>query len=1098
MNLPRFALRRQAIVLAATAVAVLWGTLTFLTMPRREDPEFKIRTCIITASWPGATAEKVEQLVTDPIEKAASSIDEVDKVRSTSRTGYCTVYVDLDETVTDVDAIWDQVRAKVDTVLPSLPEGCSKPNVNSDFGDTAAMMLALYQVPPPDREADAESWRMTPRELEVEAERIKDEIERLDSVAGVALVGVRKEVIYLEVDSGRWSQLDMTLSRLRDLLAARNIVAPGGIIETERGRFGVLPTGELNAVEDIEGIIVARDESGLPVYLRDLGIRVVRDYEDPPRRLTRYRDPALGRSVECVVITFTMKAGRNIVVLGGEVRGLLDVLRATVIPAGLEVAVLSDQPRIVDDKIREFTGNLGQAVLIVVGVAFFLIGLRVAIVIAAAIPLTMLASIGISRFFGIQLEQMSIASLIIALGLLVDNAIEVVDTVLHLMHKGYSRFRAAAEGAGQIAFPILIATLTTVAAFLPMLTIPGNSGEYIRSLPVVLSVTLLVSWLLAMTFTTLTTYWLVRPPKEGRSGASPAGLLCSALRRLLVRRGTADAAPTSAGSGIYPALAGFCLRRKLPVIGIALLLFVGAVGLLATGQVGTQFFPGALRDQFLVDIHLPEGTPIHVTEEVCAEVEGIIQEKSPAEVEGRSVERLSSLISFVGEGAPRFYLSLSPEPPASGFAQILVNTTDPWVVEGYIEDIRRTAAERIPGARVLPVKLSMGPPIQYPVTLRIQGDDEATLRGIADRVNDVLRATPGTYDVHDSWGAPGYQVLVETDEEKAKRAGVTNAAIAQSLNAFFSGHYLTTYREGDHQVPAYLRLPVGERTTLEGIDSLYVEGVGGRVPLNAVARIEPTWVTAKIERHEKVRTIEARARIAEGLLSNTVLAEALPRIEEIRKELPPGYRIELGGEKEKTEETAGHMAFSFQITILLIVMCLVVKYNAFSKPILILVTLPLATIGSFLGLWITGQPLGFMSQLGLLSLAGVVVNIAIVLIEFVEKAIEENLEKGEGVAAPGERSFSGLTREAFRECVIRGSRVRITPIFLTTLTTVGGLIPLALHGGPLWEPMAVTIIFGLLLSTVLALLVLPAMICLLVEVFRVNLVPRAPEEEAVS
>jgi len=1081
VNLPRFSLKHPAIVVAATAIVVLWGLVAFFTAPRREDPEFQIRSCVILTSWPGATAEKIEQLITDPIEKSVDALDEVEKVTSVSRVGLSAVFVFLEQNIKTVDETWDKVRARVARVRGRLPQGCSEPLVDTEYGDTAAMVLAVHQKPlEPGRQIER---HYTPREMEVIAKRLRDELKLLEPVAKVDLYGVQQEAIYLETDMGRWSQLQLTTNELRTLLEQRNIVAPGGTIETELGRFGIRPTGELAAVRNLERVIVGAHEYRSPTYLKDLDIQVSRRYQEPSTLLTRFGTPDVDAS--CIVVSFTMKKGENIVELGRLVRSRLEELKQTLLPRDIEVTVVGDQPAAVALCVNDFVDNLWQAIVIVILVAFLLIGLRIALVMAATIPIVMVATIGVVRFFDVQLEQISIASLIIALGMLVDNAIEVGDNVHRLLEEGLGRFEAAVEGARQIAFPVLIATLTTVAAFLPMVMIPGEEGEYCFSLPVVVSTALILSWIVAMSTTTLMAYWMLRPSGKHGQAASPLSSLVAALKRLLGRRSAAE----SRGLGDrYAGVCAACLRHKGLTIGVTVALFIGSCTLLGTGLVGVQFFPMAYRDQFTVDVFLPEGVPIGHTNEVCMQVEKLLRELSPQGQDGERTERLTSMVSYVGQGGPRFYLNLNPEQQASNYAQIVVNTSNPDVVEGYVRDLRREARSRIPGARIVPRALDMGPGLESPIGVRLIGDDSRTLRRYAERLKDSLRGTTGTIDVHDTWGSLGYQMAVDVDEDKANLAGVTNAAIAQTMHAYFSGHHLTTYREGDHQVPVYLRLPRGQRTSLDAMRAVYVEGAFGKVPLDAVATVRTEWQPAKILRWKLHRMIEVRARVRDGLLASAVLKRAMPQIRQIEADLPPGYRIEIGGEHESVVKSQENQSKAFGVSLLFIIMCLVVQYNSLVKPLIILSTLPMAVTGAFLGLFITGQPLGFMAILGLMSLAGVVLNDAIVLIEFIGTAVKEKLSNKEDLAAEGERSYSGLTRDAFRACVVRAGRMRLLPISLTTLTTVGGLIPLALFGGPLWTGMAVVIIFGLLLATLLTLLVIPTVLTVFVEYFRVNLV----------
>jgi len=1094
VRLPGLAMRHRSIVLAATIIAATWGLAALFTAPRRDDPEITIRRCVITTSWPGATAQKVEQLITDPIEKAVDALDEVDRLTSVTTTGHSAIYVIVDDDVTDVDNVWDKVRAKVDTIRPDLPRGSTAPLVNSDFGDTAAMVLALYQLPCAKEGRPGDKY--TPRELEIYAEKVKDELNLLDEVAKVELQGQQREAIYLEVDPGAWSRTEMTIGDLRKVLEQRNIVAPGGTIDTAGARFGVKPSGELSALAEIERIIVGTHANRTPVYLKDLGITVSRRYEEPPGTIARFGSGDLPDSVEAVMISFTMKTGRNITALGEKVRGLIARAGATMLPADIRLGVVVDSPRSVNRAISHFTDNLWYAIVIVILVAFFLIGLRIAIIMSAAIPMVILASFGICRFFGVQLEQVAISSLIIALGMLVDNAIEVGDNVHRFLEAGHDRYTAAVEGSRQIAFPVLIATLTTVAAFLPMLTLGGDVGEYIFSLPIVVSTTLIVSWLLAMTMTTIMAYWLFRPRKDHGRMLSPlalllrgVGKLASQLRRKKVARGGGGGGGGGESWGIrlYVSVCRWCLGHKLITIGLAGAAFVAACSLVATGRIGSQYFPQGYRDQFVIDVWLPEGTPIARTSEVCREVEDILRRKSPGLVDGRRVQRLRTFASYVGQGAPRFYLALSPEPRASNYAQIVVNTHSPQTTADYLADVRDAARARIAGARIVARKLDMGPPVDSPIAIRLLGDDIPTLRAYGRKLAAVLRSADGASDVHDSWGLDGYQLDVDIDEDKASLAGVSNAAVAQTTNALFSGLHLTTYREGDHEVPIYFRLPSDQRHKLQAVGAVHPEGKHGKVPLDAIANVKPTRVPAKILRHKMNRNLEIRARVQDGWLPNAVLDSVMGRIDQIRRSLPHGYRIEIGGEQEEITKSRKGTAKAFGISILLIVFCLVVQYNSFVKPLIILLTLPMAAIGALFGLFITGRPMGFMANLGLLSLAGVVLNDTIVLIEFVTDLVRRKLREGDGLAGEGERSCSGLKREVFRECVTRGARMRILPIVLTTLTTVGGMLPLALAGGPLWEPMAIVIIFGLLMATMLTLIVLPSILTVFVEHFGVRL-----------
>ncbi len=1087
MKLPGFALRHRAIFIAVVFIGSMWGAISFKTMPRREDPEYTVRVCQVTTYWPGATAEDVEHLLTDELEEAIANLDEVYIIESRSLTGFSVIDVELEDEIRpdQVDNVWDKVRAKVAAADLPTDSGVETPYVNADYGDTAAMVLAIYQRPQlPLGDSDEPGRRKySHREMEIIADRFEDEVRLINDVGMLDLFGAQQETIYIETDVGTWSQLSLTSDELKQLLELRNIVAPGGSIDTKLVRFGVKPTGEFKADREINNLVVGTHGDLSPVYLSDLGLEVIRTYLDPPVLISRYLDPSLAGGADCIVLSFTMKAGRNVVKLGGEVRELIARAKRTWLPEDVEIAVVSDPPTAVTDKIDDFAGNLYQAVLIVVLVAFLLVGLRVAVVMAAAIPFVMLLSLGTMPFFGVELEQISIAALIIALGMLVDNAIEVCDNMLRLLEEGLSRFEAASQGAAQIGPPILIATLTTMAAFLPMLTVPGSSGEYIYSLPVVVSSTLMISWLTAMTMTTIMAYWMIRPAH----GKAPLWWLLGKAKTLVLRSKPSDKPKLDFGQ-IYQAAAMAAIRAKYVTIAIAFGAFVAACSLVATGLVGTQYFPAADRSQFVIDVDMPEGSPIGLTDEVCKELEQIILDQRNITIGGKEVDALENAVIYVGGGGPRFYLGENPKDPGANNGFVLVNTINRQVVDSYIKAIRAEARRLIPDARISPGKLDMGPPVDYPIQLRLSGLEIEELRGYTVQLKDIMEGVDGTWDVNDSWGRLSFQMFIDTDEDKAKLAGVTNASVAQTSNAFFTGHYLTTYREEDHRVPIYLRLPAAQRHSLADVNAIYVEGKYGKVPIDAVSSIHTDWVPGKIERRNLVRTVEINARVQEGKLANSILSAAMPEVNKLADTMPPGYYIEIGGQQEETTDSQEDMSKAFSISILVIIVLLVIQYNSLIKPIIILMSVPLAATGALFGLWITGNPLGFMANLGLLSLAGIVINSAIVLIEFVQDVIRQRVAAGEDLPGESERSYCGLTRREFRKCLVTGAQMRILPIMLTTLTTVGGLIPLALFGGPLFEPMAIAIIFGLLLATALTLLVIPALLALFVETFGLNLI----------
>jgi multidrug efflux pump subunit AcrB len=1081
-------------------VLMLWGTLAYLTMPRREDPEYVVRTCQVLTTWTGTPVEKVEELVTAPLENEINGLDGIRWVRSETTVGRSAIFVELERSTLggDVEQMWDKVRSRVERV--AMPEQGIVPQVIDDFGDTNIMVMALHQVPLPGETEIHPGQRYSPRDLEIYADILKDELKLLSGVAKVEIAGVQTEVIYLETDLGNWTNLSLKSNQLQQLLSQRNVIETGGSIDTDVGRFSVKPSGDIDAEREIQAIVagsLGAGSSRVPVSLDDMGIEVVRVYQDPPSAVTRYSDAA--GSAPCVVVAFSMKAGGNIVTICESARELLVRLKdeQKVLPPDLETSIVSDQSENVTRKIADFMNNVVGAIAIVVLVVFLMVGLRSAAVMAANIPLVIVGSLALIPLFGVQLEQISLAAMIIALGMLVDNAVQICDQTRRLQMEGKTPFRAALDGANELAFPIFIATGTTVAAFFPMLIgLQGSTKEYIYSLPVTITVVLLLSYVLAMTFCVLLAFKFIKPPKSADASLSPIAPLFRAISSRL-RKGP----PKPKGTSLYGKVILGALKAKwLVVVGSFVALF-GVMSL----PVGSEFFPQDIRDQLTIDVWLPEGSSIAQTDRVNERVEDIVRKLSPHE----GGERLRAMASISGKGMPRWYLGRSPESPKPYYGELVIRTTDGLLTDGYAQDIQRVVLEGddslgiepIAGARIIVRQLMMGPVVDAPIGLRIfgprQGENFAdidVMREQVEKLKGLFRDQPGTWDVYDTWGARSYQLDVDVDEDRANLAGVTNAGLARTLNAYFSGHRLTTYREGDHQVPVLLRLPPEERGSLDSLQSAYVEGMRGKVPLDSVATIEPRWDVAKIDRRFLQRVIEARARNMPGYRSNDIVLALVGSDEfaQWESELPPGYWWEIGGELFESNTTKPEMQFSFMISFLAIVMLLIIQYNGIVKPIIILTTLPLALIGAFGGLYVTGYPLGFMPQLGLLSLFGIVVNTAIIFLEFADSLIAAKAAEASAAGRTG--PIMGMTRDEFRGCLLKAGEVRLLPIAMTTLTTIGGLLPLALAGGPLWEAMAWLMIFGLLVATVLTLVVVPALYAIFVETFGVRPLPLKAEE----
>ena len=1104
MSLASFAVKYRPIVISLVLVSMVYGVFSFLTMPRREDPPFTIRVCVVSTSWPGAPATKVEELITDKVEQQVNKIEEVKTIRSTSLQGQSTVYVELNDDIkpSEIQNVWDKVRARVR--LAQMPTESVRPIVNDEFGDTSVLVLAVHQIPVHGRLEIRPQDSYTLRELEIFADEIEDALRLLPGVAKVEKFGVREEAIYIESDLGNWSQIELTTQTLERLAAERNIIEPGGQISTESGHYSVKPGGEFDAISEILriGSVVQSGDEENSVYLSDLGLRVVRSYEDPPRYICRYGD--LDQSVPAIALGITMKSGANIISIcescKKRVNDLIEFEQQ--LPADIAATPVSDQSENVSAKIDEVIVNMIQAIIIVIAVVFIVVGLRTSFVMAANIPIVIIATLGVITFFDVQLEQISLAALIISLGLLVDNAVQVCDQARTNQIAGMKPFRAAIEGANTLAIPMLVGTLTTMAAFLPMLiALDGGSAEYVYSLPVTVSTTLATSWILAMTFCVILAGFFIRVSESNRP-SSPVLYLGHRILGIF-RRQSKSSEPTKTRNGnliysLYRAAALPAVRFKWLTLLICLALIVLIMAL----PVSSEFFPEADRDQFAVKIQLPETATIQQTDQIAQQVESMIRKLSPI---GKT-QRLRAMRTMVGGGGSRWHLGWDPEPTKRNFAEILVRTTDSRYTNEFADRLR-TVCERgdpklgikpIVGARVVPLKLALGPPAD-PLVLRVIGNgfaDIKTLRKISGQLERIVNAQPETWNINNSWGINGYQIGVEINEDLATLSGVTNSQVARTLNSYYSGLKLTEFREGDHQIPIYFRLQPEDRTSISGLRESFVEGDRGKIPLSALAKFILSREPAKIQRRNMNRVIEVSARMEPNVTGNDVVNRVLKSKEfaELQASLPGGYWIEPGGSYAESAAASAKMGISFLISFLLIIFCLIIQYNGWAKPVIILGTLPMALAGAWLGLYLTDNALGFMPQLGILALFGIVLNTAIIFVEFADILIAE---KARQVKSDSVGPIAGLTREQFHECLIGAGQQRMLPIFLTTATTVGGLIPLALGGGPLWVGLAWCMIIGLLFTTMLTLFVVPAFYAILVETFRIRPIP-VPTDEQIA
>ncbi|MEW6658489.1 MAG: efflux RND transporter permease subunit [Thermodesulfobacteriota bacterium] len=866
-------------------------------------------------------------------------------------------------------------------------------------------------------------------------------LDKTPIVTKVSRSGVLNEEIWLEYSQERLASYGGNVNKLPDILQARNIAIPGGVVEVEGKQVTVVPSGEFTSEKEIGGVMVGATADQVPVYLRDL-VEVERAYESPPRFLNffSWRD-AQGqwRRSRAITLAVQMRAGEKIGEFGKAVHGALADLKK-ILPEDLIVARTSDQPQQVRENIDLFMKSLYEAIFLVVLVSWAgFWSWRSALLMSLSIPLTLAMTFGMMYLLGIDLQQVSIASLIIALGLLVDDPVVAGDAIKRELGGGQQPLVAAWLGPTKLATAIVYATITNIVAYLPFLMVGGDTGRFIYSLPVVMACSLVASRVVSMTFIPFLGYYLLRPPKT--------------LERPIHER------RQHGFLGMYYKFGRWVIAHRWR-------FFAGSLGFLALGAVAlmvlkTAFFPKDLSYLSYVDIWLPEDAPLSSTDETARQVEKVLQEvaanfgREQGGKDKKPREVLDCLTSFVGGGGPRFWFSLSPEAQQPNYAQIVIQVKDKHDTNYLVDPLQQAVLKAIPGARVDVRQLDTGTPIKYPVSIRISGEDARTLRDLAAEVAKLYRATPLAERIRDNWGSENLVARIKIDPDRANLAGVSNQDVAAASAVGMNGYQVGTLREGDKQIPIKARLVMGERARLADLGNLYVYSSQGsqKVPLGLISSLHYGMQTEKIERRQQFRNIEVSCYPAPGVLASQVLHAVWLGLAKFAQTLPPGYKMEIGGEQEEQEKGFHDLTIVLVISIICIYLALVFQFKNAVKPLIVFATIPYGMVGALIALMIMGQPFGFMAFLGIVSLVGVIVSHVIVLFDFIEEKHDEG--------------------EPLEEAVLDAGIIRLRPVMITVGATVFGLIPLALHGGPLWEPLCYAQIGGLLVATLITLLLVP-------------------------
>ena len=1023
-NISEWALRHQALVLYFMLVLAAIGVGSYLRLGQAEDPDFTFKVMVVQTLWPGASADEVERQLTDRIEKKLQETPRLDFLRSYSKPGESTVFVNVKDSSRpgEIADSWYQVRKKIGDIRATLPQGVQGPFFNDEFGDTFGNIYALY------------GEGFTYAQMKEAADRIRNVLLRVPDVAKVNLIGEQDERIYVEVANAKLATLGVPPQVVYAALQQQNAVAATGSFETATDRIYLRPSGAIDSVEAVRAIPVRAN--GRIFQVGDIA-RVYRGFVDPPQPRMRYEGhDALG-------IAVSMAPRGDIIALGHA----LDAEVARIerdLPVGLELARVNDQPATVKRSVSEFTHSLFEAVSIVLVVSFLSLGLRTGLIVALSIPLTLAVTFLFMFYSGVDLHKISLGALIIALGLLVDDAIISVEMMVVKMEQGWERMKAASFAYTSTAMPMLTGTVVTAAGFLPIGLARSSVGEYTFSIFAVTTIALLVSWVVSVVFVPYLGYKLL--PAFKTAGHHDEGAVYRRPFYLRFRR-----------------LVTWCVERRWTVIGATAAIF--ALSVVGFRFVQQQFFPDASRPELIVDLRLAQGASLDATEQQVKKLERFLV--SDPQVR----DRLVNFVSYVGSGSPRFYLPFDQQLVNANFAQFILNTKSNADREVVRARLLRLFDEDFADVRGRVNRLENGPPVGFPVQFRVIGEDKQVIRGIANDVAALMRENRWTHEVNFDWDEPSKVIRLEIDQSRARVLGISTQELAQFLGTVLSGQAITTYRERDKQVDVFVRGTRAERVFLSQLRDLSIPLPGGRsVPLSQVARLQYGFEQGVYWRRDRLPAITVRADLKDGIQAPVVSQQLERRLEPLRAKLPLGYRIETGGAIEDSARGQRSIAIVAPVMIAVMVTALMLQLQSFSRLALVLLTAPLGLIGVAAALLAFNVPFGFVAMLGTIALAGMIMRNSVILVDQIDHDIREGSDPAEAIV----------------DATVR----RFRPIMLTAAAAVLAMIPLTRSA--FYGPMAVAIMGGLIVATGLTLLFLPALYAAWFRVPR----PSAAEREA--
>lgn len=998
----KWCIEHRSIIAILSIFTILSGVYVYIQMERQENPDVVSPGATVQTIYPGATPEDVERLIIKPLEDKINEIPNIKLMTSYSLDNVGVIVIRLedltDEQITDT---WNKLKDKVDEV--ELPDGAYEPEVDTELVDTYGMLFTI----------SGDSYKY--KDLKLIADELQERIEKIDGVSRVEIDGHIKDEIHIDLDLLKMRNFKISMNTIGTVLKARNINIPGGSLKLQKSNIPITTTGEYNDINDIKNTIVGMSEAGNIIYLKDIANITEQEGE---------RDIYVsGNGEKALLLTLKYSEGENIVKIGEKIRKSLKEYEKT-LPSGMHLNIITDQSEYVNDAIKDFEGNLIAAILLVVVVVFITMGPRSALVVSSSIPITVMATFVFMKFFGIILHQVSIASLIVCLGLLVSNAIVANDNMdLHLS-QGKERKLAITDGIKEVRIAILTSTLTTVASFLPLAMMKGVAGKFVKDLPVMVTIALMCSYLISLTVVPAMGYTFLKEKKK-ETTTKKRHLLTNKLGEVFLK--------------FYEIFLNQALGKPKTTILIA----VGVLALtsLLIPTLGLQLFPFVERDQYIIDVTLAEGTTVERTHEVIQDIESLLREEPS----------ITNFLSKVGDGIPKFYPSFFGNQIASNKGQFVVNGEI-----AQIENIQRKLNETIPGARIEVKQLENAIPVELPVQVRVSGKDVDVLKDISNQIKEILYTVEEGQHVQDDYGSKTLKMTIDVNQDKASMVGLTNYDISSTVRMAVNGLEMTKLRpdNSDDDVPVMLRIPSEQRRNADMLNNIFITSriTDKNVPINQVAQIKSEFNLNRIIRRNRDRTITVGLHPKSGHSAAEVLNIVEERMEGF--EVPEGYTYEFGGENEDRVEAFESLIAPSILAVVLVYLILMFQFFDLRQPLIIMGTIPLSFIGVILGLKITGYPLGFMALNGVVSLMGVVVNNGIVLLDYI------NILKRTGLET--------------LDAVKTASLARLRPITIGMVTTVIGLVPMGIRGGSLWAPLAYTIIFGLMVSSVLTVLVIPA------------------------